>query len=920
MISSETAKLLEIVLVCLWIGASLGGFALLWLGGRRGLLAFLRAELFVQSVAGGVLGCILLVPMVLGQEQAVDPDEKAKVEFPPLDTSSWSALVVQHDGRNKPFESAATEILRSITGRSKYQNHDAVSVVLQWMVLRGEGLDGNPNTWEREPFILCPDGDLRELIYRDLLGEDATLTDEHRRGKYISPQELRKSDALLQLVVSVRNKRMEDSEKWQQLLTPLERKAHEVEQRLRTFDEVSQNNPMTFGKLESRQKPEDPIGLVGFDRRGGGWLSLGQLRKLKAEDDPNRSVLERSLVDPVGIPLPGSSPDFVLFDSLARIGLAATTAEQLQRHSEWREIMKDRLSRVPQLYLSPRHLDVLHQFQAQVKAGTAQRALDDLAGDLQKRREQQVQEIVAAWSEGEGGPLINFVQKHELNLDDKFRVLRAREFGRMSESERGRERLFIYLTAFLEINRRSDDSKRQLALRLLEDYKTPDKLPTLGQQIDTLLAERDEAVIRDLERRVAAARKDYHPDDPRYSMLHLSYLESRFPNIYIESAAWQTYPREDVNRVLASFEAVQQAYRSADPATFEKASQDFFATVGEVSEKYDVVNGYPGITTAGLEMQLNRVRPFMWGWISMLGCIAFLVASLTAGKFGCDGTGRLLYGLGSLFYLTSLAFQIFGFIARIVIAGRPPVSNMYETIIFAGGMAAVFAVFLELRYRSTLILLSGSVASCIALVLADQLPNVQGIESNIRPLVPVLRTNWWLIIHVLTIVSSYAGGALAWVIGNIVLGLISFGNPPRETIKTLSQFSYRAMQIAVLLLAAGTFLGGWWAVESWGRFWGWDPKEVWALISLVCYVIPLHARYAGWVKDFGLAVSAVLCFAAIMFSWYGVNFVLGAGLHSYGFGGGGPWWVAWVAMLNLVYVLACCLTYLRRTAPQVTVA
>jgi len=131
-------------------------------------------------------------------------------------------------------------------------------------------------------------------------------------------------------------------------------------------------------------------------------------------------------------------------------------------------------------------------------------------------------------------------------------------------------------------------------------------------------------------------------------------------------------------------------------------------------------------------------------------------------------------------------------------------------------------------------------------------------------------------------------------------------------IKVLSNFTYRAMQIAVLLLAAGTFLGGWWAAESWGRFWGWDPKEVGALIALICYVIPLHARYLGWVKDFGLAVSAVLCYASILLSWYVINFVIAAGLHSYGFGMGGGAWVLWAALLNVEWVLLATL-FLKRT-------
>ena len=107
------------------------------------------------------------------------------------------------------------------------------------------------------------------------------------------------------------------------------------------------------------------------------------------------------------------------------------------------------------------------------------------------------------------------------------------------------------------------------------------------------------------------------------------------------------------------------------------------------------------------------------------------------------------------------------------------------------------------------------------------------------------------------------------------------------TVKPLSNFIYRAMQVGVLLVAAGTILGGVWADYSWGRFWGWDPKEVWALITLLVYLIPLHGRFAGWVSTFGLVAASVVCFLSVIMAWYGVNFVLGVGLHSYGFVEGG---------------------------------
>jgi ABC-type transport system involved in cytochrome c biogenesis permease subunit len=120
------------------------------------------------------------------------------------------------------------------------------------------------------------------------------------------------------------------------------------------------------------------------------------------------------------------------------------------------------------------------------------------------------------------------------------------------------------------------------------------------------------------------------------------------------------------------------------------------------------------------------------------------------------------------------------------------------------------------------------------------------------------------------------------------------------TVKPLSNFIYRAMQVGVLLVASGTILGGVWADYSWGRFWGWDPKEVWALITLLVYLIPLHGRFAGWVSTFGLVVASVVCFLSVVMAWYGVNFVLGVGLHSYGFVEGGSQGVMSVIIMGVL--------------------
>lgn len=195
------------------------------------------------------------------------------------------------------------------------------------------------------------------------------------------------------------------------------------------------------------------------------------------------------------------------------------------------------------------------------------------------------------------------------------------------------------------------------------------------------------------------------------------------------------------------------------------------------------------------------------------------------------------------------------------------------------------------------------------------------------PLQPVLRDNFWLTIHVLTIVSSYAAGALAWGLGLLSLGYYLLGryrpggvgrpSQPPAACAELAGFIYKAMQVAVMLLAAGTILGGLWADVSWGRFWGWDPKEVWALVSLLAYLVVLHGRYAGWIGNFGLAAGAVVGAAVIGMSWYGVNFLLGAGLHSYGFGQGGQTEFFIFLALNVALLAAAAWRWRRETAVPV---
>ncbi len=851
-----------------------------------------RSAGLVVAMIGVGLGLAYLTYLVFSPIMASGPaKEPPKVELPAYDVAPWRGLLVQHQGRAKPFESAATEVVRQITGRAKFQRQDPTAIVLMWVLLNGNNAGTDFMDWEHYPFILCEYQTLREAIYVDhlfnkldkkrdgylrksactgpvadnfdqldrdndgkLTREEMQqgrhllvggLTDEQRHGKYISPADLRES-----LTVQGVVRRMEDPEGGdvEEVDEYLRDKAGTVAQRLLLYDQVSQNQWSTFRSQRPGQSG-DPIQMVALDKvEGGPLFAIGDLQKCLA--DYNAKT--------------GDSP-------------------------AWRYILVERVRATPQLYIKPDQRAVLKEFQEDIKAKKASRAINELEKELAARRE-----------------------KKDRQLDEL----------RKSQNREG------LITALQTIPQSSEESQR---IRNLA-HQRPDRaegeasrdqfVDKLIAELKAILAERDQKVVDDLRRRAKHAEQGkYHPEDPQFRMLHLGYLENRFPTVYRDSLAWQEFPVKDAKSVLASFDNLKKAYRTDKPEAFAKASNAFFATLQGVGQKYD---SYPKTVSRnfvwlfdvdfpiedmlGYEMTLNEVQPFQKAWIIMLLSAVLFIASMMvpSGK-----PARVCYVLAFVAYLAALGYQIFGFALRVIIAGRPPVSNLYETVVWVAFMSAVFALVLELIYRKKVIGLAGAVVAALGLIMADQLSLT--LDPKISPLLPVLRTNYWLTIHVLTIVSSYAAGTLAWGLGNISLGIIAFGKGRKETVKTLAQYTYRAIQIAVLLLAFGTFLGGMWAAESWGRFWGWDPKEVWALIALVCYVIPLHMRYIGWVKDFGLAVAAVVCYAAIVMSWYLFNALGGGGLHAYALSGGGPLWVIWAGLLNIEWVLAASLLYVRRS-------
>jgi ABC-type transport system involved in cytochrome c biogenesis permease subunit len=392
-----------------------------------------------------------------------------------------------------------------------------------------------------------------------------------------------------------------------------------------------------------------------------------------------------------------------------------------------------------------------------------------------------------------------------------------------------------------------------------------------------------------------------------------------------------SFPAAPLGEARQAYQDAADAYRRQDdparPARFQAAMGRLAAALRElgesiepqrrqlpIREKQDEVlqaTAYPPDGSTAAEVFYNQADPFFWSWIVSAGAVACFA-------LGWGPIRRPMFWSGIALAAAAEAVILGGLVLRGVITGWLPLSGMFETIVFVAMCLAASGVGFALLpprniYARRPVALVGTLLAMAALLVAYYVPS---FHKEIDLLKAVLRSNFWLAIHVTTIVSGYGEAAMAWGLGNVALGYYLFGrykapglHPKDESaapaaVAVLGPMIYRLLQVTVLLLAIGTILGGMWADVSWGRFWGWDPKEVWALISLLVYMIFLHARYAGWASHFNLAVAAVLGFLAILCTWYVVNYVMQAGKHSYGQGAGGQWVIFAVFAVNLLFLTA----------------
>ncbi|MBC8424481.1 cytochrome c biogenesis protein CcsA, partial [bacterium] len=262
-----------------------------------------------------------------------------------------------------------------------------------------------------------------------------------------------------------------------------------------------------------------------------------------------------------------------------------------------------------------------------------------------------------------------------------------------------------------------------------------------------------------------------------------------------------------------------------------------------------------------------------------------------------------LYAIGLLVYWCATGYLLYAFVLRWVASARAPLSNGYESLIFIALSTAIAGAIFEFRDRRG----SAAAVSALLTTLILSVAMLSTFDPSIGPLMPVL-ASYWLNIHVTIITASYGFLGLSCLLGllTLVLFVIDRRRPTPAVVRTvgiLDQLNVDVMIAGVGLLAAGTLLGGVWANESWGRYWGWDPKETWALVSILLYAMILHLRWIPRLANtFVQAAGSFLAIWSIIMTYFGVNYLL-MGLHSYAAGDkvAIPLWATVSCLLSVVF-------------------
>jgi len=293
------------------------------------------------------------------------------------------------------------------------------------------------------------------------------------------------------------------------------------------------------------------------------------------------------------------------------------------------------------------------------------------------------------------------------------------------------------------------------------------------------------------------------------------------------------------------------------------------------------------------EIFYNRLNPARLSWIILLASLVLTIAAWIR-------KSRLLDGLAFGALIAGFGMMTWGILLRWQAGERIPAANMYESLLFLAWGVGLFAIAAYLILKNRIVVLNAAVMATLTMVLTDLLP----IDRFIHPIAPVLAGTPWLAIHVPIIMLGYSILALGVVVAHMQVGVTIFAPQRRELIDRMYDLNYWYTFAGSIFLLAGILTGSMWAASSWGRYWGWDPKEVWSLVAFLAYMAILHAKLDRLIGKFGVAAISIIAFQTILMTYLGVNFVLSTGMHSYGMGDSPVvMWMVLVAVAETVFLI-----------------
>ena len=348
------------------------------------------------------------------------------------------------------------------------------------------------------------------------------------------------------------------------------------------------------------------------------------------------------------------------------------------------------------------------------------------------------------------------------------------------------------------------------------------------------------------------------------------------------------FSNEQTRQLVTLWSNMANSYAQGNDIAFNMAAHTYINSIRDALSKEELkkVDKFP------LELFYQQNSPFTWSIMFYIFAFIFFVVSFTSSK-------ALWYNLGLFSVIAGFIPHVLGLGMRIIIMDRPPVSSLYETFIFVGFIAVLLGLFIEHYNRQWLGIVTAAISGTALLFIANKY-SAEG--DTLKVLIAVLNSNFWLATHVTTITMGYAATCVGGLLGHIWLVQAVFGKDSQTLDKTYKT-TLGILGVALCLTFLGTNLGGIWADQSWGRFWGWDPKENGALMIVLWTALLFHAKVALMIGPLGLAVGAVIGMMVVMWAWFGVN-LLSVGLHSYGFTSGVATSLIIYAVFEIIFLLA----------------